>query len=237
MVDDPKTQVMTESRKPLWVYFKQSVAHLWLGICALWPIWVVIFSLVAIWIILVRFGCGENYFRLLGTALQISGVITVAIRLRGAERLFEKPTIRERVSTYFKNFPRRRVANQIIAAQGISMTASAGKAKISIVPGPDTPLKRRVEILEEETKNLLGLVEKLETNLGAQSKELTLKIKEEIAERKAAHRNFEEQLERALIGDIHIDWWGVIFFIIGIILAGLSPEISDLLSGSGFCEK
>jgi|GEM_PF-876383 len=117
------------------------------------------------------------------------------------------------------------------------MAASAGKAKISIVPGPDTPLKRRVEILEEETKNLLGLVEKLETNLGAQSKELTLKIKEEIAERKAAHRSFEEQLERALIGDIHIDWWGVIFFIIGIILAGLSPEISDFLSGAGFCAK
>lgn len=111
------------------------------------------------------------------------------------------------------------------------------QAKVSIVPSPDTPLKRRVEILEEETKNVLAAVEKLETNLGTQSKELTRKIKEEIAARKAAHRSFEEQLERALIGDIHIDWWGVIFFIIGIILAGLSPEISDLLEDAGYCAK
>lgn len=237
MADDPQTPIRTASRKPLWVYFKQSVAHLWLGICALWPIWAVNFSLIAFWIILVCFGCGENYIRLLGTALQISGVITVAIRLRGAERLFKKPTIRERISTYFKRFPRRRIANQIITAEGVSMAASVMQAKVSIVPSPDTPLKRRVEILEEETKNVLAAVEKLETNLGTQSKELTRKIKEEIAARKAAHRSFEEQLERALIGDIHIDWWGVIFFIIGIILAGLSPEISDLLEDAGYCAK
>ena len=237
MADEPQTQIRTESRKPRWVYLKQSAAHLWLGICALWPLWVVIFSLVAFWMILVCFGCGENYIRWLGTALQISGVITVAIRLRGAERLFGKATIRERVSIYFNNFPRRHVSNQIITAQGISMAASTGKARVSIAPGPDTTLKRRVEILEDETKNLFVAVEELGTNLGAQSKELALKINGEIAERKASHRSFEEQLKRALIGDIHIDWWGIIFFIIGIILASLSPEISDFLSGAGFYAK
>ena len=46
------------------------------------------------------------------------------------------------------------------------MAASVMQAKGSIVPSPDTPLKRRVEILEEETKNVLAAVEKLETNLG-----------------------------------------------------------------------
>ena len=66
------------------------------------------------------------------------------------------------------------------------MAASTGKARVSIAPGPDTTLKRRVEILEDETKNLFVAVEELGTNLGAQSKELALKINGEIAERKAS---------------------------------------------------
>lgn len=236
MNDGSQTQTKTESRKPLWIYLKQSAAHLWLGIRVLWPLWVGIFALVAFWKFLVNSDCGENYIRWLGMTLQLFGVVTVAMRLRGSGRLFRKPTVHERIALYFKEFPRRRVTNHIISAQVNAIAPSSTvRAKATVSPGPDTPLERRVEMLEEKTKHLFLEVDEIKNNLRAKLEELTLKITEEGTERKAGHRAFEEQLERAFIGDIHVDWWGVIFFIAGIILASLSPELADLLWDSGIC--
>lgn len=235
MTDGSKKQSKTASRKPLWLYLKQSVAHLWRGILGLRPLWIGMFALVAISIILVKLGCGENYIRLLGMALQLCGVVTVAMRLRGSGRLFRKPTIRERIALYFDKFPRRHGTTHILSAKGMSATVSIGRVKVRVSPSPDTPLERRVEMLEEKTNELFVEVDEIENNLRKQSDELTLKITEEITERKAGHRAFEEQLERAFIGDIHVDWWGVIFFIAGIILASLSPELAFLLWNFGIC--
>lgn len=238
MTDNSQTQTSTktktESRKPLWVYLKQCAAHLWLGIRALWPFWFGIFALVAVWSIVFILGCREKDIRLLGMFLQLGGFLTVAKGLRDSGRLFKKPTVRERIALYFKGFPRRRVTNHILSAQGI-VKAMTGSGRGIVLPGPDTPLEKRVEMLEERTKNLSSEVGELGGKLRAQSDELTLKITEEVTERQAGHRAFEEQLERAVIGGIHVEWWGVIFFIAGIILASASPELACLLGNSGNC--
>lgn len=239
MTDDPQTQTSartkTESRKPLWVYLKQCAAHLWLGIHALWPFWFGVFALAAVWTIVFILGCREKDIRLLGMFLQLGGFLTVAKGLRDSGKLFEKPTVRERIALYFKGFPRRRITNHIFSAQGISAKAMIGSGRGMVLPGPATPLEKRVDMLEERTKNLFSEVGELGENLRVQSDELTLKITEEATERKAGHRAFEEQLEKAVIGGIHVEWWGVIFFIAGIILASASPELSGLLGNAVNC--
>ncbi|KZY47461.1 hypothetical protein A3731_07885 [Roseovarius sp. HI0049] len=239
MMDDSQTQTRaktkTESRKPLLVYLKQCAAHLWLGICALWPLWIGIFALVAVWLILFVLGCREKDIRLLGMLLQLGGFLTVAKGLRDSGRLFKKPTVRERIALYFKRFPRRRVTKHIASAQGVSVSVPTARGRGMVLPRPDTPLERRVEMLEERTTSLFREVGELEGKLRAQSDELTLKITEEVTQRRAGHRAFEEQLERAVIGGIHVEWWGVSFFIAGIILASASPELAGLLGNAGNC--
>lgn len=235
MTDDSQTQTSaktkTESRKPLWVYLKQCAAHLWLGIRALWPFW----ALVAVCPIVVILGCRERDIRLIGMLLQLVGFLTVAKGLRDSGRLFEKPTFRERIALYFKGFPRRRLTNHSGSAQLISAGTMFGGGRGMVLPGPDTPLERRVEMLEERTTNLFSEVGELGGKLRVQSDELTRKITEEVTERKAGHKALEEQLERAVIGGIHVEWWGVIFFFIGVILASASPELSGLLGNVGNC--
>lgn len=239
MTDDAQKQTgaktKTESRKPLWVYLKHCAAHLWLGIRALWPFWFGIFALVVLVSIVSILGCREKDIRLLGMFLQLAGFLTVAKGLRDSGRLFKKPTVRQRMALYFKGFPRSSVKNQIISAQGSTVIAMTGSGRGMVSPGVNTPLEKRVEMLEERTKNLFSEVGELGGKLKAQSDELTLKITEEVTERKAGQRAFEEQLERAVIGGIHVEWSGVIFFITGIILASASPELSDLLLDSGIC--
>ncbi|MBE0412406.1 hypothetical protein [Yoonia sp.] len=238
MTDDSQTQTSaktkTESRKPLWVYLKQCAAYSWLSIRALWPLWFGIFALVAVWSVLFILGCREKDIRLLGMLLQLGGFLTVAKGLRDSGRLFQKPTFRERIAIYFKGFPRPSATNHFRSAH-ISKKAMIETKRIVVLSGPNTPLENRVEKLEEITKSLFGEVGELGGNLRAQSDELTLKITEEVTQRKAGHRAFEEQLERAVIGGIHVDWWGVILFIAGIILASASPELAGMLGNAGNC--
>lgn len=239
MTDDSQTQTSaktnTESRKPLWVYLKQCAAHSWLGILALWPLWFSIFALVAFWMFFVVLGCQEKYIRLPGMLLQLGGFLTVAKGLRDSGRLFKKATVRERIALYFKKFPRRGVTNHILSAQGVSVGISGARARVIVSAGPNTPLEKRVQMLEERTISLFSEVGELEKKLRAQSDELTLKITEEVTQRTAEHKAFEEQLERAVIGGIHVEWWGVVFFIAGIILASASPELAGLLGNSENC--
>jgi hypothetical protein len=239
MTDDSQTQTSaktkTESRKPLWVYLKQFTAHLWLGIRALRPFGLGICALVAVWWIVFYFGYRENHIRLLGMVLQLVGFLTVAKGLRDSGTLFKKLTVREKMTLYFKRFPRRSVTNHILSAQGISAKAMFGSGRFNVSHGPNTPLEKRVEMLEERTANLFSEVGELEGKLGAQSDELTLRITEEVTERKAGHRAFEEKLERAVIGGIHVEWWGIMFFIAGIILASASPELCGWLGNAGNC--
>jgi hypothetical protein len=239
MTDDSQTQTsantMTESRKPLWVYLKQVAAHFWLGIRALWPLWLGILTLVVVWLILLILGCREKDIRLLGMLLQLGGFWTVAKGLRDSGRLFKKPTIRERFARYLNGFPRRRVTNHSLTAQGISVGTMITNGRAITLPGPDTPLEKRVEMLEERTTNLFSEVGEIGGKLRAQSDEFALKLTEEVTQRKAGHRAFEEQLERAVVGGIHVEWWGVTFFIVGIILSSASPELAGLMERAGSC--
>ena len=83
MTDDSRThssaKAETERRKPLWVYLKQCAAHLWLGIRALWPFWV-----LAVCPIVFFWDCPERDIRFLGMFLQLVGFLTVAKGLRPA---------------------------------------------------------------------------------------------------------------------------------------------------------
>ncbi|MGR3508690.1 MAG: hypothetical protein ACU0CQ_17470 [Sulfitobacter sp.] len=239
MTDVSQTQTSaktnTDSRKPCWVYVKQCAAHLWLGILCLRPLWFSIFALFAFWIIFGILGCPEKYIRLSGMALQLFGVLTVAKVLRDSGRLFKTATVREKIALYFKSLPRRRIRNRILSAQGISAGRSFVRGRGIGVPGPDSPLEKRVQMLEERTINLFDEVGEPGKKLRAQSNELTLQITEEATQRKAGHRAFEKQLERAIIGGIYVEWWGVVFFIAGIVLASASPELAVLLGNSENC--
>lgn len=253
MTDDPQTQTSEKAkfkrRKPIGVYLKECAAHLWLGIRALWPLWIGIVALIAVWFVFLNLGhqevwfflsnleCQEKTFRLIGMSLQLGGVATVAKGLIDSGKRSKKLNFLEKIALFFKKFPRRSVS--IVTGWGRAVApAHKGSAKGIVLPGPNTPLERRVELLEGITESLFSEVGILEGKLRAQSAELTLKMTEEVTNRKAEHKMLEEkigeletELEMAVTGNIHIEWLGVFFFIVGIILASASPELAQVCKG------
>ena len=107
--------------------------------------------------------------------------------------------------------------------------------RVITFPEADTALEKRVEMLEERTANIFSEVGEIGGKLKAQSDEFALKLTEEVTQRQAGHSALEEQLESAVIGGIHVEWWGVILFIAGIILSSASPELAGLMGNYGNC--
>jgi hypothetical protein len=66
------------------------------------------------------------------------------------------------------------------------------------------------------------------------SDELTGKLHAEATAREAADKKIEEQLQETAIGSLHLDVWGVLFVMLGIIAGTASPEIAVLV-GAAWC--
>ena len=66
------------------------------------------------------------------------------------------------------------------------------------------------------------------------SDELTGKLSAEAAAREAADKEIKEQLKETAVGSAHLDVWGVVFVMSGIVAGAASPEIAAWVGG-GSC--
>ena len=241
MTDDSQAKLSANTtkkiHKPFWTFLKQIAAYFWVGIRSLWPFWLFIvglFGLATICAFVPALDCQEIHIRLLGMFLQLLGVLTVAKGLRDSARLFDKQSILESIVAYLKEVPRRRVIiHDLVANDIVTDRPALGRPSLSVSLGPDAPLEKRVEMLDKIISELSGHVEEIEAQLQAQCDNLMLSITDEATHRKADYRAIKEKLEKAVIGGIHVEWLGVIFFIAGIILASASPELASLLRNAG----
>jgi hypothetical protein len=166
----------------------------------------------------------------MGMFPQLLGVITILMRLRAAQRQFPGQTLK----LWWERRPRFRVRNIIVSAAGSAMSMATGRARLSITPGPQATLEQRVAMLEDSYTNLSGEVGGLGNEMRQRGDELSNKLHAEVAAREASDKKIEEQLKETAVGSLHLDAWGVVFFVIGIIAGTVSPEIAGWV-GSGSC--
>ena len=82
---------------------------------------------------------------------------------------------------------------------------------------------------------LLDEVGGLEIEIRRRGDELSNKLHAEAAAREVADKRIEEQLKEAAVGSLHLDVWGVLFFILGVIAGTASPEIAAVF-GAASCK-
>ncbi len=81
-------------------------------------------------------------------------------------------------------------------------------------------------MLEDSYTKLFDEVGGLENEIRRRGDELSNKLHAEVAAREASDKRIEEQLKETAVGSLHLDAWGVLFFIFGIIAGTASPEIA-----------
>jgi hypothetical protein len=174
----------------------------------------------------------ERVVRFVGGLLQLGGVITIVLKLRGAHRQFPG----QMLTVWWQHRPRFRQQKTVVMAAGAaSISMATGSARGRVRAGPQATLEQRLAMLEDSYTKLFDEVGSLGNEVKRRSDELSSKLRAEATAREAADKKIEEQLKETAVGSLHLDVWGVEFFILGTIAGTLSQEIAAVF-GAAWCE-
>ena len=164
----------------------------------------------------------EQAVRWIGGGFQLVGVITIVLKLRGAQRQFPQHTLKR----ILERRPRFRQQNVVVSAAGTSISMASGSMRGRAVAGSQATLEQRVAILEDSHTKLFDEVGSLGNEVKRRSNELTGKLRAEATAREAADKEIKEQLKETAVGSTHLDVWGVGCVMLGIIAGTTSQEIA-----------
>ena len=170
----------------------------------------------------------DAVLRYCGLAFQLLGIGMVALGLRDKGRLFDRPTLREKIRRWFARRPRWNAKTQtrIVTATGTLSISADARASMWRGTPADACVADRLAALEA---NLVTLkTEHAET--AKQLQEATRKANEAIeAERQARESGITTlrvKLEGLGAGGLHIEWTGVFWLLVGVVLATIPGEIA-----------
>ena len=172
----------------------------------------------------------EREVRLIGMALQLLGVVTILMRLRAAHRQFP----RQMLNRWWLRRPKFRVGSTVVSGTGTAMSMATARVEARVIPGPQATIEQQIKMLEDNYARLGDAVGGLDREVKKRIDDLSTKLTAETASREAGDKKTEEQVREATVGTLHLDAWGVIFFVVGIIAGTASPEIAVLIGG-GSC--
>ena len=177
----------------------------------------------------------EQDIRWNGLLLQIIGFVIVLRQLNARLRLFRKPSFLLRMKDFFEDFPS--IHNKIfnVSVDPITLTVNISKPEVNIDLDSDAPVEKRIKVLEGEIRNVKQRLRETETSLSnhkAESKGALVEVRQQID---SSHNEIKQLMDEAVVGGINLEWVGIVYFILGIVLATTSPEISYYLGYAELC--
>jgi hypothetical protein len=171
----------------------------------------------------------EQVVRFVGGLLQLGGVITIVLKLRGAQRQFPGQTLKE----WWQHRPRLRQQKTVVSSVGVVIGMATVSGRGGVSAGPQATMEQRLAILEDSYTKLFDEVGRLGADVKLRSDELSGKLHAELAAREAADKKLDAQLKETAVGSLHLDVWGVNFLILGIIAGTLSQEAAAMFGAAG----
>jgi hypothetical protein len=177
---------------------------------------------------------GGAAVRYAGTALQILGLLTVAVGLRQTRQLFPgRAGVGERIRAWYGQlasaFRKQQSITAHVVATGGAVTLS-GKARVRLGAGADAPLERRLEVLQQN-------LDRLQNEFDDEIRELSAKIgrteegvRKEADERKRADDSITRVIEEATIGGLNLEVVGLFWLALGVLGQGVPDEIAKLIA-------
>jgi len=179
--------------------------------------------------------CLERQIRFSGMLLELLGLLIVVIGLRDTRRAFDdQPTTWESIKLWWAGRPRFGPQHDVVAVAAGSLGLAGGSVRARVSPGPNTPLERRVVLLEQQYANLYDEVGKLGEEAKRTADEFSKALDMERAERQQADQNTKDQLKNAVAEGIPLERVGGISIATGMVAATASAELVSLF-GAGPC--
>jgi hypothetical protein len=174
----------------------------------------------------------EARLRYSGLALEMLGVFTVVHGLRAKGRLFNKPSIRALLARALKTFPKWPGRQATIhGSAGIALGGmKVAGGSMSVWHGAaDQSLERRVEALEKNLESLRQDHRDAVKDLREADDQLRRNFKSESADRRTSDQELRRKIEGIGAESLHIEVMGVLWIVVGVVLATASAELATLL--------
>lgn len=163
-----------------------------------------------------------------GAALQVGGLVTVAVGIRKLRRKFNEPGIFVRAYAA----ARERIARLLTKPRNIALHAEAADyavgtdhAELTVKAGPGAPVERRVEILE-------GELERLRERVGRDREQVTRlddAVTRERTERTRADAALAEAHRDLAAGGLDLQTVGLVWLVAGVVLGTLPGPIATMV--------
>lgn len=191
-----------------------------------WPVWLTIGGIAAAWLTAgIPNDSLSAQIRYAGLILQVLGLTTVAYGLARMRRLFRRPSLVERTTSWLRHVAGafRRPEPITIQPEAGNLMVMGGVSKIRLGAAEGAPLDKRVEVLEQNFRSLDSEVDELKSALNKEQANLASKIETERAERYRGDERLQKQLEEVGVGGVHLESMGLTWLVVGIVFA-TAPE-------------
>lgn len=214
-----------------WTHSK-NVAY-WLTVEA-WPAWLgaagILAALALGWVAAwAAHKDGAAAARFASIALELAGLVTVAIGLRETRELFGRKTGLQEWREKTPKWPGSIVVQ--LGAGSISLTGGRVHMDVTVNPNPGAPIEERVAALETHVQRInqeaANLRRALDQNADAQREAL----KTENTSRGKGDDDLRKLIDKAAAGGLRIEAIGLVWLAAGLIVGGLSTELAPYVSG------
>lgn len=173
-------------------------------------------------------GTADDRVRYCGLALQVIGISIVAWGLRSRRRLFNLPSLWHNLSCYLRRFPRWGAKPQTIDIIGTGGFSVGGGGKVSgwIVIPPEASIKDRLAALEANVKSLKTEQAETAKELQEETRKRFEAVDSERRKRESAVIDIQSKLGTLGAGGLQLEWVGVFWLVLGVILATIPSEIA-----------
>ena len=200
---------------------------LWLAIII--TLAAVVFALVlAKWL-----GTNPEYaVRRIGAGLQFLGLASVALGLLRTRQLFGLPKWREALRSWWDARPRWLGGSGHVVVAGsdsVSINAAEAIGRLSVQPKTGATLEDRVARLERAVGLLHEDVGALRSDLVQRVKQLKQDVKQEGEKRVSGDEQVKHLIESVSIGGIDLEVRGLIWLLVGMLMASLPTEVARLV--------
>lgn len=180
-------------------------------------------------------GCKEQDVRWIGLLFQVVGFTIVIMQLDTRRKLFKKPSIFSKIENYWRSFPSpffRTISN---SGHGIGGVAGSVSVSLRVRPAGNGTLERRIEFLESEIEDLKRQMQETDRYLREYRAESEKSLDEVREQMREGDNRLERLIDKAFVGGINLEWVGILYFIVGVVLATASSDISLYLGYDGRC--
>ena len=178
--------------------------------------------------------CKETEIRLLGLIFQILGFVEIALQLESRLNLFQKPSFLSSLGRYWKRVKSGHTKNIDISLNSLR-GASVSKLGISVTHESNSPLERRMTALENGVNDLRSELGDIKTAL-SQHKEVSRRSLKAVKEGfETRHEKLETLVDRAVVGESHLEWVCILLLLVGVVLSTTAPEIAIWSGYRGQC--